>query len=184
MTEQELIDIEEILQANFQFLDFSNDVLHDLWFDSLKKYDVIEVKAGVKAYIENESKTPTMNDILEYIRPIRKKNIEEHEHNLQVLWANSVRCPDCNDNGYVIILYPSGYEKLKPCDCEVGHHMFGEKYWKDREGYEMPRWEKAMLFKTDEKNVDREMQRYKLVTIKPFSPKGVICKKWEEVKNA
>ena len=135
MTEQEFVSIEEILQVNYTFLDFSNDTLHDLWFDMLKNYDYLEVKGGVKNYIREQTKTPTVADIVEYIRPIRQKNLEDRDHNLAVLWANAVSCRDCNDNGYVIVEYPAGYEKTRPCDCAAGHHRFGEKYWKDKESY-------------------------------------------------
>ena len=179
MTEKELFEIEDLLQVNYQFLDFSNETMHGLWMEMLEKYDFREVRAGIKAYIENESKTPTINDVLEYIRPIRKQTIEDREHNLQVLWANSVTCPKCNDNGYTMILYPNGDEAAKPCDCQIGHHRFGEKYWKDREGYEMPDWRKRILFKVGEKdNPDREIKRYKLMTEKPFQGKGVIWQKY------
>lgn len=183
MTEKELCEIEDMLQANFQFLDFTSDTVHNLWMESLQRYDFAEVRAGAKLYIEEQSKTPTLHDILEYVIPIRQRNMEEAEHNPKVLFDNAVHCVDCNDNGYVMVLYPSGDEKCRPCDCKAGHHRFGDRYWKNKADHPgMQPWEKQLLFKADtEDHADREMNRYKLVTVKPFEPKGVIW--WKYIKK-
>lgn len=129
MTEIEFSQVEDMLQANYQFLDFTNSALHELWYDSLKRFDVIEVKDGVRKYMEFERTTPTLADLLQYIRPIREKRVEEYEHNVNLLLKDAVKCKACKDRGYILIRYPTGYEAVKPCDCDAGHLRFGKRYW-------------------------------------------------------
>ena len=110
-------------------MDFDNPALHELWYESLKRFDVIEVKDGVRQYMEYERTTPTLADLLQYIRPIREKRVEEYEHNVNLLLKDSVKCKACKDRGYILVRYPTGYEAVKPCDCDAGHLRFGKRYW-------------------------------------------------------
>lgn len=129
MNEREFGNIEQMLQANYQFLDFTNTALHELWYDSLKRFDVIEVKDGVRQYMEIRRETPTLADLISFIRPVREKRIEEHDFNVQLLLKDAVKCKACKDRGYIMIKYPTGYEAVKPCDCDAGHLRFGQKYF-------------------------------------------------------
>lgn len=130
MTEKELIPIEEMLQANYQFLDFSNPALHGLWYEALKEYAEPDVRSGIKCYIRNESKTPTVHDVLEYVQPHSDQRRMELEHNLAIRDSGKVNCQKCNDAGYVVINYPTGLETVRPCDCEAGHRQFGPAAFK------------------------------------------------------
>ena len=105
MTEIEFSQVEDMLQANYQFLDFTNAALHELWYESLKRFDVIEVKDGVRQYMEYERNTPTLADLLQYIRPIREKRVEEYEHNVNLLLKDSVKCKACKDRGYILVRF-------------------------------------------------------------------------------
>ena len=181
MTEVEMLKIEDMLQANYQFLDFSNSVLHETWFEMLQRFDFVEVREGVKSYMAAESKTPTVHDLLEHIRPIREKNIENHEHNVRVMFQNAVRCTDCNDYGYVQIIYPSGYEAIRPCDCQAGHQRFGKHVFEKMGNEDMPVRQKMMLFGIkSEKEFPEEIRKYRIVKYKPGTSKEVVTWRWEK----
>ena len=129
MIETEWTELEQMLQANYQFLDFSNPMTHFVWFDALKDYDVIEVRMAVKDYIKKESKTPTVADMVEFILPLRERKQAEREHNRRLVETDKIECKNCNDVGFIRVFYPTGVEAVRPCDCEAGHRSFGKKVY-------------------------------------------------------
>ena len=127
MNSSEFVRIEQMLQAAFSFLDFSDQMTHQVWSEALQKYDAAEVTFAVKDYIRSESKTPTVHDIVEYTDGIRDRKAREAAAN-RVLAAKEcpAECRRCNDLGYVFFRYPTGIETVKPCDCKAGHERFGK----------------------------------------------------------
>lgn len=125
MDELTMMKVEQMLQSNYQFLDFSSVETHETWYQMLKPYTNEDVVDGVRVYMQHESKTPTIADLIEYIQPFKEKRFAEARHNLDVLNASRVTCEKCNGRGYIWIVYPM-YEGVMPCDCESGHSRFGE----------------------------------------------------------
>ena len=134
MDEKTMLKVEQMLQSNYQFLDFSNEEGHDLWFEMLKPYSNDDVIYGIRQYMKTESKTPTIADLIEFIQPINERRIAEARHNLAVLNANKVNCMECNDRGYVWIQYPR-YECCRPCGCASGIARFGEQTSEENRPY-------------------------------------------------
>ena len=129
MDEKTMAKVEAILQSNYQFLDFSSEEGHEIFYQMLKQYTNEDVMEGVRQYIRAESKTPTIADLIEYIQPFSDKRLAEARHNLAILNANKVNCKECNDRGYVWVIYPN-YECCRPCGCEAGMARFGEMAFK------------------------------------------------------
>ena len=125
MDEKTMLKIEQMLQSNYQFLDFSSAEGHETWYQMLKPYTNEDALGGVRRYIQSESKTPTIADLIEYITPFSDKRLAEARHNLELMRANKVTCKECNDRGYVWIVYPN-YECVRPCGCQAGRSRFGD----------------------------------------------------------
>lgn len=136
MTRDEAISPFELLAANWPFLDFTNPSLFEAWFATLGKFPVEEVRIGIQDLIANEKSTPTAALAREYVDKVRSaRRREEQDHNLRVLWSNSVHCTKCRDFGYTLRIYPTGYEYVYPCDCAAAKERFTDKW---RLGSEAP----------------------------------------------
>ena len=177
MTRDEAIYPFSSVSANWPFLDFTNASLFDVWFDTLKKFDISEVRTGINDMIANEKNTPTVALAREYVEKVRAANRrEEQDHNLRVLWSNSVSCRKCNDFGYTLRIYPTGYEYVIPCDCARARERFTEKW---RTGKEVPfsRDKMTILFGKDSD------EGWKLVKYVPKEPHKEIVWKYEEASK-
>ena len=143
MTRQEALEPFSLLAANWSFLDFSNDSVFEVWFGTLERYPVAEVREGIRDLVANEKSTPTVALAREYVDKVRSANRRrEQEHNLNLLWSNAVRCTKCRDFGYTVRVYPTGYEYVVPCDCEVAKMKFTPKW---RTGPEAPMSKEKMV---------------------------------------
>lgn len=129
MDEKTMLRVEQMLQANYQFLDFGSKELHETWFQMLKPYTNEDALAGVRQYMKAEAKTPTIADLIEYIQPFSDKRLAEARHNLAIMNASKVSCKECNDRGYVWVQYPNS-EYCRPCGCEAARQRFGEEVFK------------------------------------------------------
>lgn len=113
---------------------------------ALAQYPVQEVQQGIRNAIRELKKTPVVADIVEYVEDVRRGNRRKAEDvNVRQIFDNAVRCTECNDHGFKTIVYPSGDETIRPCDCVTGHLMFGDNAFKMNE-MEMPRWKQDIYF--------------------------------------
>ena len=149
MTREEAVEPFEQIQANWPFMDFGNSSLFEAWFATLSKYPLPEVLEGIRNMIANEKSTPNAAVAREYVDVVRdRRRREERDHNLKVLWDNSVHCTKCNDYGYTMRVYPAGYEYMIPCDCAAAKERFTEK-WRTGVEQEFSKERIKMLFGTD-----------------------------------
>lgn len=122
MEKEEFSKIARMLAGNYSFMRFDSDT-RDLWFVSLQHFSFDDVHKGVLNYIAFSPKQPTIADIVEASKAVRDRREPEWD------WTKSrtVKCPKCRDKGAITIIYPTGLETCKICDCMVGKAMFSQK---------------------------------------------------------
>lgn len=170
MTKQDFARIASMLTANFPFLDLKDKGNYDFWADMLAKYDTDDVSAGVRNYIAWSNKQPTIADIISEIKTVSsRREREQVDYN----YSNTVKCPKCQDRGYIRYIYHRGYkdiyslrgdnvrtiedciETFSPCNCETGKARFSQEIqpraWTDKD--------LALYFNINE----NEVRNYKLV---------------------
>lgn len=153
MTKKDFIRISSMLTANFPFMELKDAGNFDFWFDMLAKYDTDDVSAGVRNYIAWSNKQPTISDIITEIKSHRAKM---ERANVNYNYSDTVKCPKCQDRGYVRYIYHRGWkdiyplrgdnparriedcvETFAPCDCETGKARFSQEIqpraWTDKE---------------------------------------------------
>ena len=106
-------------------------------------------------------KTPVAADIVEYVDDVRRSNRRKAEDvNARQAFSNAVRCTNCNDHGYINIIYPSGDEAIRPCECAVGHNTFGDGVFKLIDA-SMPQWKAQQYF------IGQPERNFKLIRVMP-----------------
>lgn len=104
------------------------------------------MQQGIRNAIRELKKTPVVADIVEYVEDVRRGNKRKVEDvNARQVFSNAVRCTECNDHGFVNVVYPSSDEAIRPCDCETGRSMFGDGVFKLVE-MDLPLWKQKMYF--------------------------------------
>lgn len=163
MTREEAARPFMMLSANWPFLKMNEEITFEMWFAPLQDYPVEEVTEGIRRAISEINHTPVVAEVLSYVRNVRDRNrqrMEEVEFNRQRL-TGSVNCRKCNDYGFVTIVYPTGYEAVRPCSCQKAELAFGRSFMqKVAEGEPLPEWKQEMLFGRDE-----IPSQYKLVRV-------------------
>ena len=147
MTREECTRPFAMLKANWPFLDFSEEVTAGIWFEAFRPYMEPEVRQGISDAIANLTKTPTVADVLEYVRNVHDgfRRLEDEQEAASAK-PDEVRCELCNDYGWQTIIYPTGYETVRPCSCAAARKAFGEKELKR----EFPAWWGDMMFGPNE----------------------------------
>ena len=164
MTREEAARPFAMMKANWPFLDFSQETTFEVWYAALSRYVIEEVLQGVQDAIEGLKHTPTVADVLDYVKDVREgRRRAEQEFNRQLYYKTTVACKNCNDKGYVTIFYPNGYEYIEACDCKAGHARFGQKFFDMQNRPGDPK-EIQMLFEgTREDDPVQLMKKYKKV---------------------
>lgn len=176
MTREEAVRPFKMLSANWSFLDFTSDTTFEIWFDALEPYHEAEVRQGVKDAIANITKTPTVADVLEFVRAVRdgsRRAAAEADWNRPETAA--VGCWDCNDFGFVNIIYPTGYETIRRCNCRKADEVFGAR--PEQEGD--PKWREEMLFGKNEIPSQYKLIRVRRIQVSTGEKwQGNDCMKW------
>ena len=149
MTRQEAVTTLAMIADNWTFLKALHEVesnSFEIFYVALAPYPVQEVQQGIRNAIRELKKTPVVADIVEYVEDVRRGNRREADDvNVRQMFNDAVRCKECNDHGFKTIVYPSGDEAIRPCDCVTGHLMFGDNAFKLNE-MDMPRWKQDIYF--------------------------------------
>lgn len=172
------------LSANWPFLRFEDALVFEMWFDALKRFKLEVVEEGVNRAIETLRTTPTVSEVLECVQTVREEQRRaDQEFNANLAFQNSVKCTKCNDNGYLNVTYPMGYEYVRPCPCNAGLRMWGPGYFKKQDQLKdvpVPLRTVYMLFGGESEELAREeAKKYKEIRIMPKQPKGVIEIRYE-----
>lgn len=138
MNREQMVEITDALTGAYRFMDFSGSGTFGIWYEVLKDYEAAEVKQAVRNWIAYNKTEPTPADILDATKNVRLANRKIAQNS--VAWNEAVRCPKCNDRGYVLVQYPGGYEELRHCDCKAARDLFGycftDEYNRKAEAYE------------------------------------------------
>ena len=128
---------------------------------ALAQYPVQEVQQGIRNAIRELKKTPVAADIVEYVEDVRRGNKRKADDvNVRQMFSDAVRCKECNDHGYINIIYPSGDEAIRPCDCEIGHGTFGDAVFR-LVSSAMPQWKVQQYFG------EQPERNFKLIRVMP-----------------
>lgn len=149
MTQEESVRPFAMLHANWPFLDFSDETTAGIWYEALSPYQEPEVRQGIRDAIANLQKTPTVAEVLEFVRAIHdgsRRAAAEADRNRPE--AETVACFDCNDRGYITIIFPNGSEAVRPCNCQAADRAFGKNILSKSEP--LPEWKKETLFGRNE----------------------------------
>ena len=160
MTREEAVRPFKSLSANWNFLDFTNEATFENWFIALEPYMIEEVMQGVRNAIANVTHTPTVAEVLVYVRDVHegtRRAAAEAERNRAP--AEACLCRKCNDFGFINVIYPNGDEAVRPCSCEKASRMFGQKVLSMLKE-PMPKWKQGKLFGANE-----IPSQYKLVRV-------------------
>lgn len=120
MDNREFQRVASLLKSAYPRIEFLNDPASaDVVFNMLNRYEYQDVWQGVKNLIEMERYAPSIAVIRQYVE-------ESEKNRKQALYAmtdkeredNTVKCPKCNDAGFVFVTYPGGVETARICTCE------------------------------------------------------------------
>lgn len=162
MTQEECVRPFAMLHANWPFLEFQDATTAGVWYAAFKPYHEAEVRQGIQDAIGNVQKTqPQVADILEFIKAVHEGNRRRAAEQEQQRTATAVSCWECNDFGFINIVYPTGYEAVRPCNCANADRAFGENIMAKAKNPEpMPEWKIEKLFGKNE-----IPSQYKLVRV-------------------
>lgn len=124
MNRSEMLEITEMLSGAYRFLDFSNEATFGIWYETLKNYEAGEVRQAVKNWAAYSAHEPTPADILDATKNVRTARRENAMDYVDWRSVETVKCPKCNDHGYMMIEYPGGYEEFRVCDCEAARTKY------------------------------------------------------------
>ena len=121
MTTQEFTRIRGMIKAVFPRVEYlDNQDTAGMFFNILNRYDYADVWQGVKNCLEVERYAPPISTIVQYIEECehaRKESIRRAS--AAEIPSMTVRCPKCNDAGFVWITYANGTETARICTCDV-----------------------------------------------------------------
>ena len=160
MTKDEAMRPFSMMSANWPFMNFSDEITFELWFGSLEHYLLGEVVQGVKDAIDNIQHTPNVAEVREYVEAVRNGN-RNRDREAEILRdkSDAVACWECNDHGFINIIFPDGTEAVRACNCQAANRIFGKKVLEDMK-QPLPRWKEEKLFGTNE-----IPSQYKLVRV-------------------
>lgn len=106
---------------------------------------------------------------------------KERQHNIRLMFQDLPSCRKCNDHGYVTIIFPKGYEAIRPCDCASAHKRFGENTFTEMNSRDEKTWwgDMAWYFGgKDRQETEEIMSQYKLEQLPCRSPRSEVVWKW------
>ena len=149
MTRQEAVSTLAMIADNWTFLKALKEAesnSFEIFYTALQSYPVEEVQQGIRNAIRELKSTPVVADIITYVEDVRRGKLRATDDvNVRQAFNDAVRCPACNDHGYVNIVYPSGDQAIRVCDCAGGHLRFGDDAYK-LVNRDLPEWKRKMYF--------------------------------------
>lgn len=150
MTREETARPFAMLKANWPFLDFSDEITAEVWFAAFEPYMEAEVRQGISEAIANIQHTPVVAEVLQYVQDVRNGTRRAEAEAARNRDENDVpACWDCNDHGFITIIFPDGTEAVRACNCQAARREFGSAAL-DYMKKPMPRWKQEQLFGENE----------------------------------
>ena len=113
MTIDQIIEPLQRLSSNYGFMNVSDRVTVEMWFNAFQNFDIIDFNYAVNQYICSSTKTPTVADIMEVAQSVRSRKQESRRRT-----QAETKCQKCSGFGFVTIIYPSGCEAVIRCGCK------------------------------------------------------------------
>lgn len=149
MTDNEFTRVCSLLRSAFPKISFlESPDASSLFFNVLNRYDFRDVWKGVSECVEQSQFAPNLAELKGYIERAEKdRHADERERARQTI-LESVKCPKCNDAGFVIITYrkpaqdpahckpddPFDYtEVMRPCECATARDKYPWAFIDDQE---------------------------------------------------
>lgn len=151
MTSNEFNRIKSILKGSFPRLTmFDTPDSQNVVFNAMNRFDSRDVMNGVKTCVEECQYPPSLKEILNFIERAAeiRKDDERRIANAHQTFEEAVKCPKCNDAGFLIVTYrkpardpkycreddPYDYtETVRPCTCGVARQKFPTAFMSDEE---------------------------------------------------
>lgn len=111
----------------------------------------------------------------------RSLHERERQHNIRLMFQDLPSCRKCNDHGYWTIVYPKGYDTIRPCDCAAGKKRWGADTYAEMDSRDEKTWwdDMRMFFGgNNRQETEQIMAQYQLVQKESRSPKAEIVKVW------
>lgn len=124
-----LTNVKNLLKAsNYSFLD--GDTAFQMFAEDVKRYADDEVINGAKQFVRDPGKYPNYPGLLEAIRNEHYAR-EDYSYRPED-WNNAVKCPKCNDRGYIFHYWKKDIgegrflytETMAACNCSTGRARF------------------------------------------------------------
>ena len=98
-----------------------------VWYEFLKDYEFQDVDRAVKDYISSNTRQPLIADIKDGAESNKRARKARTVKQAADDWRKmrTVKCPYCNDMGFIYTTYPTGVEEARPCDqCPRGREVY------------------------------------------------------------
>lgn len=159
MNSNEFTRVQMLLKSNFPKITiFDSPDSVDLVYNALNRYDFRDTWKGVLECVQTAQFAPTIREITDCIERAEKNRHEDEKQQAAQTWTEAVRCPKCNDAGFVFILYrkptkdpahcfpddhpkyPGPYDYTEvtvPCTCSTAKEKFP---WAFMDELEWAKW--------------------------------------------
>lgn len=136
MTNDEYGRVCNILKANFPritIFDTGDSSSH--FFNVLNRYNFKDTWKGILQCVDNFQYPPSLREIISTIEKAEseRRMDERRQANASQTWSESVKCPKCNDAGFVMIRREDGTDSIRPCNCDTGREKFPWAFMDDDE---------------------------------------------------
>lgn len=121
MDNREFNRVTSILKSAYPRLEYLNDPAStDVLYNMLNRFEYQDVWQGIKNLIEMERYAPSIAVVRQYVEEAQKTRRNAiYAMSQKEREENTVKCPKCNDAGFVWVTYPNGTETARICTCET-----------------------------------------------------------------
>lgn len=122
MTLEEFKPLAKQLHYSFKFMFPNNDEGKEQllsWITYLCDYTVEEAEKGVRRYILNHAKEPSIADIIDSIKAVRAEKPKPYK------FVEGFYCIHCKDTGLIVWEDEDGRFYGRPCGCKAGVEKYG-----------------------------------------------------------
>lgn len=135
MTGRDFERVKMMLKSVYPRIEYlDNQDTAGVFFNILNRYDFGDVWQGVKNLVEIERYAPTISTVEQYVKDAQRIRRDEiMRMSAPERDSMTVKCPKCNDAGFVWVTYKDGTEVARICDCETARKENPWAFMTDKE---------------------------------------------------
>ncbi len=134
MTDSDFNQIVRLLQSAFREMPYlANRQAADNFFNIINRFDSRDVMKAVRKLVETSQYPPSIAEIIKETEKAESERRLDSKHDINKSWSESVKCPKCNDAGFVMIRREDGTDSIRPCNCDTGREKFPWAFMDDEE---------------------------------------------------